>query len=323
MKSTYESSINQRKARLFEYLKDSMQNVVEHGIEVWDNREKLDTTLQHCFNSHPVLKRAKLLYAIDTNGKQMSSSIYPDCIDEDALGQDLSDRPYFIGELPQKGIRLSPVYVNKLDGQSCISVVKAVREKSAENASELGRLLGYIVADFSLLSLPSENETTEDRRIWMQIKGDPSIRGTVFMQSRVQSLMDKAIDDTISTVEELLQSRGVFHAKLHFSSSRATLWLYDDPYRYRVHTLDELADACLAYPARPYPRDAVVSPEQIPVIFKQFKTLRFADETVYLRAASLNIINGMVALNFSCDGSHYIPAEDFLNKGEMFWLGSK
>jgi len=323
MKSTYENSISQRKARLFDYLKGSMQNVVEHGVDVWTEQQKLDATLQHCFNSHPVLKRANLMYAIDAKGVQLSSNIYRDHIDESGYGQSLSSRPYFLNELPEQGIRLSSVYIDKLDGHSCISVVKAVRELSNEDSDELGKLLGYIVADFSLLSLPGENETTEDRRIWMQIKGDPSIRGTLFMQSRVQSPMDKTIDDTISTMEELLQSRGVFHAKLHFSSSRATLWLYDDPYRYRVHTLDELEDACLAYPARSYPKDAVVSPEQIPVIFKQFKTLRFADETVYLRAASLNIINGMVALNFSCDGSHYIPAEEFLNRGEMFWLGSK
>ena len=323
MKSTYENSINQRKARLFDYLKDSMQNVVEHSFGVWEQKEKLDETLQHCFNSHPVLKRANLLYAINANGKQVSSSIYPDHVDGTGFGESLATRPYFMGELPEQGIRLSSVYINKLDGHSCISVVKAVRELTDDGSDELGGLLGYIIADFSLLSLPSENETTEDRRIWLQIKGDPSIRGTVFMQSRVQSLMDLSIDDTISTVEELLQSRGVFHAKLHFSSSRATLWLYDAPYHYRVHTLNELEDACLAYPARPYPKDAVVSPEQIPIILKQFKALRFADETVYLRAASLNIINGMVALNFSCDGSHYIPAEEFLNNGEMFWLGSK
>lgn len=323
MKTSYESSINQRKARLEEYLKDSMQNVVEHGIEVWNDREQLDAILQSCFNSHPILKRCNLMYAMDRNGKQVSSRIHPDKVDKSLYGQDLSDRPYFLGELPIQGIRLSPVYISKLDGQSCISVVKAVRSTSAKGSDEVGELLGYIVADFNLLSLPSEDETTEDRRIWLQIKGDPSIRSTVFMQSRTQSLMDEAIDDTISTVAELLQFHGVFHAKLHFSSSRLTLWLYDDPYHYRVHTLDELKDTCLAYPARPYPENAVIKPEQIPKIFKQFKTLRFADETVYLRAASLNLINGMVALNFSCDGSHYIPAEDFLKEGEMFWLGSK
>jgi hypothetical protein len=322
MKTSYDSSIDKRRSRLAQYLKDSMQHVVQHGLEVWNNREKLDSTLQACFNSNPILKRSNLLYALDVKGNQISSQIYPDRLEPEFFGQDLSLRPYFLGERPIQGIRLSSIYVNKLDGHSCISVVKAVRSED-NRLDDQGELLGYIVADFSLLSLPNENETTEDRRIWLQIKGDPSIRSTVFMQSRSLSLMDESIDDTISTVEELLQSRGIFHAKLHFSSSRATLWLYDDPYHYRVHPQEELNNTCLAYPARPYPKDAVVSPDQIPQIFEQFKTLRFADDTVYLRAASLNIINGMVALNFSCDGSHYIPAEEFLNKGEMFWLGSK
>jgi hypothetical protein len=322
MKTSYDSSIDERKSRLFEYLKDSMRHVVKYSLEVWHDRTKLDATLQACFNSNPVLKRSNLLYAIDVNGQQISSQVYPDHIEAELYGQDLSQRPYLLNERPTQGIRLSPVYVNKLDGQSCISVIKAVRSYQ-NSVDQQGKLLGYIVADFSLLSLPNENETTEDRRIWMQIKGDPSIRSTLFMQSRTLSLMDKSIDDTISTVEELLQERGIFHAKLHFSSSRATLWLYDDPYHYRVHSQEELKNTCLAYPARPYPTNAVVSPAAIPKIFKQFKTLRFADDTVYLRAASLNIINGMVALNFSCDGSHYIPAEEFLQKGEMFWLGSK
>lgn len=322
MKSSYESSIDKRRTRLFEYLKDSMKHVVHHGREVWSNREQLDNTLQACFNSNAILKRSNLLYAIDTNGKQISAQIYPEQIDPTFCGQDLSSRPYFLDELPTQGIRLSSIYINKLDGHSCISVVKAVRSND-NRVDDRGELLGYIIADFSLLSLPSENETTEDRRIWLQIKGDPSIRSTLFMQSRTPSLMDQNLDDTISTIIELLSSRGIFHAKLHFSSSRVTLWLYDDPYHYRVHPQEELNDTCLAYPARPYPKDAVVSPDQITRIFEEFKTLRFADETVYLRAASLNIINGMVALNFSCDGSHYIPAEEFLNKGEMFWLGSK
>jgi hypothetical protein len=49
--------------------------------------------------------------------------------------------------------------------------------------------------------------------------------------------------------------------------------------------------------------------------------LRFADETIYLRAASLNIVNGMVGLNFSCDGSHYMHYEEFLEKSMPFWFG--
>jgi hypothetical protein len=52
-----------------------------------------------------------------------------------------------------------------------------------------------------------------------------------------------------------------------------------------------------------------------------FRTLRFADDTVYLRAGSLNIINGMVGLNFSCDGSHYMRYDEFLDKNTEFWFG--
>ncbi|HIJ35492.1 MAG TPA: hypothetical protein HPP65_13935, partial [Gammaproteobacteria bacterium] len=165
---------------------------------------------------------------------------------------------------------------------------------------------------------------TEDRRVWMQVKGDPSIRDTLFMQSRAISPMDERIDDVLSTVDELMVERGIFHAKLHFSSSRATLWLFDDPYRYRVHVLDEILNpsVCLAYPLRVYPQNALVPADQVHTILERFKWLREVDETIYLRAASVNIINGIVALNFSCDGSHYLPYEEFLEMNENFWFGS-
>jgi len=41
-----------------------------------------------------------------------------------------------------------------------------------------------------------------------------------------------------------------------------------------------------------------------------------------LRAGSLNIFNGMVGLNFSCNGSHYMPWAEFLDKSLEFWLGT-
>ena len=58
-------------------------------------------------------------------------------------------------------------------------------------------------------------------------------------------------------------------------------------------------------------------------IFELFRSLRFADENVYLRAGSLNVINGMVGLNFSCDGSHYMRFDEFLEKSTDFWFGTQ
>ena len=139
----------------------------------------------------------------------------------------------------------------------------------------------------------------------------------------MQSRLDDQIDSILPVLEELMVENGVFHLKIHFSSSRATLWLIDDPYRYQLLDFDDLVDpdVCLAFPHRSYPSEAVVPQEQIRLILDTFKHLRFADDTIYLRAGSVNIFNGMVGLNFSCDGSHYIPAEQFLARDSEFWEG--
>ena len=158
---------------------------------------------------------------------------------------------------------------------------------------------------------------------WKQYRGDPAIRGALFEQCRVRSAMDDQFNETFAQIEKLMCQHGVFHAKLHFSSSRATLWLYSDPCRYRVLSVDELlmSTPCHDCPLTHYPLDAVVEKQHIRPILEMFRTLRFSDEQFYLRSGSLNLINGLVGLNFSCDGSHYLPAEEFLASPLARWFG--
>lgn len=87
--------------------------------------------------------------------------------------------------------------------------------------------------------------------------------------------------------------------------------------------MEEIIDPelCLAYPVRPYPEKAITPASDIIKVLEQFKTLRFLDETIYLRSGSLNIMNGMVGLTFSCDGSHYMPVAEFLKRDTSFWTG--
>ena len=59
--------------------------------------------------------------------------------------------------------------------------------------------------------------------------------------------------------------------------------------------------------------------EAIKPILAAMRELRLTDRTIYLRSASINIFNGMVSLTFSCDGSHYLPWDEFLGKGADFW----
>ena len=135
--------------------------------------------------------------------------------------------------------------------------------------------------------------------------------------------MDAKIDEVLSVMKELILAHGVFHAKFHFSSSRATLWRVDNPFDYQILYIDELSDPdiCLAFRQQKYFIKATVSALSISKVFQQFKDLRFADETIYLRSASLNNVNGMAGLNFSCDGSHYMHHKEFLDKNLSFWFG--
>lgn len=59
---------------------------------------------------------------------------------------------------------------------------------------------------------------------WLQIKGDPSVRGFLFQQQRGESLFDTSIDRVHEIVHALFTRKGVFHAKIHYSSSQLTCW---------------------------------------------------------------------------------------------------
>ncbi|MGE0079749.1 MAG: hypothetical protein AB7U81_00460 [Thiohalomonadaceae bacterium] len=150
---------------------------------------------------------------------------------------------------------------------------------------------------------------------WLQIKGDPSVRRFLFEQTRHDSVFDQRMDALVDTVEALLNLRGVFHAKIHFSSNQLSCWLYHDPYRYRVFVGEEVfapgfLDQFEAAVALERP---IIPAEAVRPILLEFKRLRMKDDTVYLRNASINRINGMMGMTFSCDGSHYVPYAEFFD----------
>jgi hypothetical protein len=183
---------------------------------------------------------------------------------------------------------------------------------------------GFLGADFDLRNLPATAKLYDEPGHWRQVKGDPAIRGMVFMQCRIESPMDQNLDQALSILEELLTTRGVFQCQIHFSSSQATIWSVDDPYRYRILDQEALGDPdiCLLYPSRAYPADAVIPKRDIGRILETLRALRMADENIYLRMSSINLFNGMISLTFSCDGTHYMRYDEFLAKNTAFWLGT-
>ena len=312
-----ENAISKQRGFIRSFLAVPLGQLEQICANHWHDRIRLDNELQGYLRNRPD-HRCRLLYAVDKMGCQYSSNISEININAACIGQDLSKRPYLacINDSDAR-FMLSDVYVDKQTRKPCITAINSIQID--------GETCGYIAADFGLKDLPLKNMDEASLYEWRQIKGDPSIRKTLFQQTRTPSAMDARLDQVLDVVESLMTEQGVFHSKLHFSSSRATLWPLSDPCRYRLHVLDEIINpkVCLAYSQMPYPTEAEVSSEEVREILKLFKLLREVDDVIYLRAASLNIINGLVGLNFSCDGSHYMQADEFLNRDVEFWVGEE
>ena len=291
-----------------------MERLAASCSQVWPDQDRLQQCLVDGLDNLP---SCKYLYLLDDNASQVTENVSSTGLLSEHMGRDRSQRPYLKEALAGEVFSLSEAYLSRNVRRPSLTAVQHVN-------NENGQLLGYLGADFDLRELPLTRQLYTQPQQWVQMKGDPAIRGGLFQQQRINSPMDQRIDEVLDLLIDMIESHGVFHGKLHFSSSRATLWFIDDPLRYRILDIEDLSDPgiVLTYPNRDYPEDAVIPLDGVKEVFRTFKALRFMDETIYLRAGSLNIYNGMVGLNFSCDGSHYMPWDQLLEKSLSFWLGT-
>ncbi len=311
--TTFETTVADKKARLGRRLTRPMRELASACACIWNLPDAVDRALAEGYRKLP---HCRLIYALDIHATQISSNVASDTIESQWRGQNLAQRPFLEGSLPYQGFVLSGAYLSARTLEPCITAIQSVRLHE--------KLLGFIAADFPIRDLPDSRISHHRGTDWQQFRGDPAIRSTVFMQRRANSIMDERMEEVLAIMHALMREHGVFHGKLHFSGARFSVWHVDDPFNYRLHGADQIATAevCMAYPRRPYPRRARVERALIWPVLEQMRALRNADDTVYLRSGSLNIINGMVGLNFSCDGSHYMSAQEFLAHDMSFWQGA-
>ena len=310
--SNLKQRILQQRTMLTNMLLDPMHRAANRCATVWNDKTLLDAALMHTIRQIPY---CTYLYAMDLESRQISANASHDGLIEADFGRDRSDRPYMQELSDKREMTLSDAYISLRANRPSLTAVKPVVLDD--------KPIGYLGADFDLRDLPITKEFYSEPGRWRQMKGDPAIRGQVFQQRRMPSRLDAKLDQVLPVLEELVTQNGAFHLKIHFSSSRATLWFIQDPFRYQILEFDELIDPdiCLVYPHHAYHEDALVPRENIMPILETFRQLRLADDTIYLRSGSINIFNGIVGLNFSCDGSHYIPHDQFLAKESTFWEG--
>lgn len=313
MNDSLKDAIRNQREKLTVMLSGQMYQLAGDCVSQITDQQQLHSILSKAL---PGFSHCKHLYVLDAAGVQLTHNIIPGGMDESYFGRNRMGRPYMEGIIGTTDFKLSEAYISRNKKRPSLTAIQVIRNADGER-------VGFLGADFDLRELPGIKERYREPDNWRQVKGDPAIRSVVFSQQRAESQMDVHLDEVIPIMSELMTEHGVFHGKLHFSSSRATVWLVDDPFSYRILRIDEIIDAdiCLAYPRHAYHERAIVPMDQIMPIFELFRDLRFADENIYLRAGSLNVINGMVGLNFSCDGSHYMRFDEFLSKSTDFWFG--
>jgi len=312
MTTSWKDSIYLQREQLARLLHQPMASLAGRCASAWGEREGLNRILAEGLGEIP---HCAFLYCLTSDGVQISDSLGAHGVEPGHFGRDRSDRPYMQEPVPPWGFLLSDAYISLRPQRPSLTALQVVWGEDGP--------LGYLGADFDLRDLPVTSRLYQEPDAWRQVKGDPAIRGTLFQQCRVESPLDRNLDQGLSILEELLGERGIFQCQIHFSSSQATIWTLDDPYRYRILDHEALADPdiCLLYPPRRYPADALIPSSDLPRILGRLKTLRLVDENIYLRQSSINVFNGMVSLTFSCDGSHYMSHTQFLGADTAFWFG--
>lgn len=309
------TAVSSQREMLTTLISRSMRKLSRDCIDLMDDRNGLEERLITALKDKE-LSNCKHLYVLNADMVQIVANVTRHGLEQESFGRDRSSRPYMQDIVGTTNFRLSEAYISRNSKRPSLTAIRVIRDWD-------NNLIGFLGADYDLRELPATRDTYREPQDWQQMKGDPSIRGNLFGQQRMTSIVDENIDDVLAVLSELISFHGVFHTKIHFSSSRATIWMVDSPYNYRLLSANDLTnpDICLAYPHRDYTDLAIIPQEAITKIFDMFKQLRFADENIYLRSGSINICNGMVALNFSCDGSHYIRWDEFLKNGMEFWFG--
>ena len=185
-------------------------------------------------------------------------------------------------------------------------------------------------------------------KLQISIKGDPSIRETAFYRAKYESIVDKVFSELEPVLEELLLQRSVYKVYVGFNSGEIRTSSVFDPFAEEVHAADKLIQA--SYIDRHFPlisyqeKFKIISGiyqyiaeephfNQLPShwinifhksrkhwkpvaardifnVLKNLTQLRNIPD-FYLRNISISIIQDAIRMQFNCDGTHIISAEDY------------
>jgi hypothetical protein len=185
-------------------------------------------------------------------------------------------------------------------------------------------------------------------QVLIGIKGDPSLRESAPLRKRYDSKVDSLFEQLEPNLEDILLNRGIYRIFVGFNSGEIRTNSIFDPLRQEIHDAEKIADK--NYINRHFPpigyADKValmrqlyatlraseqykkipgywqnilnrrsqqwkpLEPDNIPNILTTVRKLRDIEE-YYLRNITMCIVQGIVRMQFNCDGTQIIDAHNF------------
>jgi len=185
-------------------------------------------------------------------------------------------------------------------------------------------------------------------QVLIGIKGDPSLRESAPLRKRYDSKVDRLFDQLEPNLEDIMLNRGIYRIFVGFNSGEIRTNSVFDPLRQEIHEAEKIADQ--DYINRHFPlidySDKValmrelyttlrasehykkipsywqnilnrrsqkwkpLEPDNIPSILSTVRKLRDI-EGYYLRNITVCIVQGIVRMQFNCDGTQIIDAHNF------------
>ena len=185
-------------------------------------------------------------------------------------------------------------------------------------------------------------------KLYVSIKGDPSLRETAFQRERYESSVDKFLVQLLPNLREIILNRCVYQAMVNLNSGEVRTRSVFDPFLEEVHITERLADR--AYVNRHFPplefnakldfirslnaviprtgqfgalpehwqkiihtaheRIAPLAREDIEQIISRLEEIRKVPN-FYLRNININVAQDSIRMQFNCDGTHFVSSKGY------------
>ena len=190
-----------------------------------------------------------------------------------------------------------------------------------------------------------ENSGADCSNLSFSIKGDPSLRESIFTRARYESVVDTIMPQLINCFIDLLLNYSVHQVYIHFNSGEVGVSTIFDPFEAEIHPANKLIDqgyldrhfsklayaeklnmikrlnACIemdhTYQSLPDNLKksrtdwTPVTPEQINTVISRLTDLRNIPD-LYLRNFTFNITRDAVRMQFNCDGTHVVSTSEYI-----------